>query len=100
MMHVLLPISEIMEGPDQVVTGPIYILKIKSSKAFKSCELLYSIVHKGVSNMGLLLFKEIVEDRNPNFCLTQIVNNRKDTTWEQCLTEAGDIKPKAVHVHS
>ena len=86
--------------PDQVVTGPIYVLKVKSSKAFKSNELLYSIVHKGVSNMGLLLFKEIVEDLNPNFCLTQIVNNRKDTTWDQCLTEAGDIKPKAVHVHS
>ena len=94
-MHgVLCRFSEIIESHNQVVTGPIYVLKIKSSKEFKSKEMLYSIVHKGASNMGLLLFKEIVEDMNTNFCLTQTVNNRNDTTWDQCLTEAGDIKPK------
>ena len=81
LMHgVLCRFSEIIESHNQVVTGPIYVLKIKSSKEFKSKEMLYSIVHKGASNMGLLLFKEIVEDMNTNFCLTQTVNNRNDTT--------------------
>ena len=88
-----------MESPDQVVQGPIYILKIKSSKDFKSTELLYALGHKGQANLGLLNLKNIVEDENSRFCLSQKINKGEDTTWEQCLDEAADCKPKAVHVY-
>ena len=89
-----------MESPDQVVQGPVYVLKIKSRKKdFNSQELLYTLVHKGQANLSLLIFKNIVEDENAKFCLTQKVNKGADTTWEQCLEEAADCKPKAVHVH-
>ena len=88
-----------MESPDQVVEGPIYVLKIKRTKDFNSTELLYALVHKGQANLGLLNLKNIVEDENARFCLTQKVNKGADTTWGQCLDEAADCKPKAVHVH-
>ena len=71
-----------MESPDQVVQGPIYVLKIKSRKKdFNSEELLYSLAHKGQADLGLLIFKNIVEDANSRFCLTQKVNKGADTTW-------------------
>ena len=49
-----------MESPDQVVDGPIYVLKIKRTKDFNSKELLYALVHKGQANLGLLNLKNIV----------------------------------------
>ena len=78
----------------QKFKGPVYVLKLKSSKSFNSTELLYAIVYKGNSSFGLMNFKEIAEDEHENFCLVQKVDNGLDVTLSQCLDEAGDMKPK------
>ena len=80
--------------PNQKFKGPVYVLKIKSSKDYDSTELLYALAFKGDSSFGLMNFKEIAEVENQTFCLVQKVDNGNDVTWSQCMSEAGDLKPK------
>ena len=77
----------------QDIEGPLYILKIKNSDTFKSKEILYAIVHKGNENFGLMNFRNIAEDEGKGV-IVQTINGGKDTQWDQCLLEAGDLKPK------
>ena len=55
--------------------------------------MLYAIVHKGDENFGLMNFRNIAEDEGRGV-LVQTINNGKDTKWDQCLLEAGDLRPK------
>ena len=81
------------EKATREIEGPIYILKLKVSDKFKSKEMLYAIVHKGNENFGLMNFRNIAEDEGRGV-LVQTINNGKDTKWDQCLLEAGDLRPK------
>ena len=83
----LLKITMETLGSNQKIKGPVYVLKIKSSKEYNSTELLYALAFKGDSSFGLMNFKEVAEVENRTYCLVQKVDNGNDVTWSQCMSQ-------------
>ena len=65
---------------DLVILGKVYLVKIRTTNAFKAPEILWAICHVGKSNVNSEDFRNIVEGLNGLGAYTEIISENK-TTW-------------------